>query len=114
MKSRSALVSESVAWVTWKVNFVSEIPVSLVPAPIHGTGASSGGRSMLSQNSASLSVSSARSRLPEADVVALVSVARAHGGAHVFCLAGFLDDDDLIRHAGLVQGILVEVRVQNV
>ena len=33
-----------------------------------------------------------------------VSVARAHGGAHVFCLAGFLGDDDLIRHAGLVQG----------
>jgi hypothetical protein len=41
-----------------------------------------------------------------------VSVARAYGGAHVFCLAGFLGDDDLIRHAGLVQGILVEVRVQ--
>ena len=41
-----------------------------------------------------------------------VSVARAYGGAHVFCLAGFLGDDDLIRHAGLVRGILVEVRVQ--
>src|SRR5271154_1811347 len=35
-----------------------------------------------------------------------VSVARAHGGAHVFCLAGFLGDDDLIRHAGLVRGTL--------
>ena len=34
-----------------------------------------------------------------------VSVARAYGGAHVFCLAGFLGDDDLIRHAGLVQGL---------
>src|ERR1035441_2524403 len=36
-----------------------------------------------------------------------VSVARTHGGAHVFRLAGFLGDDDLIRHAGLVQGTLV-------
>ena len=34
-----------------------------------------------------------------------VSVARAHGGAHVFCLAGLLGDDDLIRHAGLIQGL---------
>ena len=34
-----------------------------------------------------------------------VSVASAHGGAHVLCLAGFLGDDDLIRHAGLVAGL---------
>ena len=33
-----------------------------------------------------------------------VPVARTHGGANVFCLAGFLGDDDLIRHVGLVQG----------
>ena len=29
-----------------------------------------------------------------------VSVARTHGGAHVFGLAGFLGDDDLIGHNG--------------
>ena len=39
-----------------------------------------------------------------------VSVARAYGGAHVFCLAGFLSDDDLIRHAGLVRGAVVRAR----
>jgi hypothetical protein len=31
-----------------------------------------------------------------------VSVARTHGGADVFGLAGFLRDDDLISHDGLV------------
>src|SRR5271166_2594085 len=41
-----------------------------------------------------------------------VSVARAHGGAHVFCLASFLGDDDLIRHAGLVRGTLVGARTR--
>ena len=28
-----------------------------------------------------------------------ISVARTNGSADVFCLAGFLRDDDLIRHA---------------
>ena len=37
--ARFALVSESVAWVTWKVNFVSEIPVSLVSAMASAQGA---------------------------------------------------------------------------
>jgi hypothetical protein len=32
-----------------------------------------------------------------------VSVARTNGGANVFGLAGFLGDDDLIGHDGLVQ-----------
>src|SRR5664280_1414103 len=31
-----------------------------------------------------------------------VSVARTHGGADVFGLAGFLRDDDLVSHNGLV------------
>jgi hypothetical protein len=39
-----------------------------------------------------------------------VSVARTHGGANVFGLAGFLGDDDLIRHRGLVQRTVVGVR----
>jgi hypothetical protein len=39
-----------------------------------------------------------------------VSVASAHGGAQVLCLAGFLGDDDLIRRAGLVQGAVVRAR----
>jgi hypothetical protein len=30
-----------------------------------------------------------------------VSVARTNGGADVFCLTGFLSDDELIRHEGL-------------
>ena len=29
-----------------------------------------------------------------------ISVARTNGGADVFCLAGFLGDDDLLRHVG--------------
>ena len=63
MKSRSALVSEAVAWVNWKVSLVNEIPVSRVPAPIQSAGASSGGRSALSQNLGVLTVSSTRSGL---------------------------------------------------
>ena len=39
-----------------------------------------------------------------------VSVARTHGGANVLSLAGFLGDDDLIHHRGLVQGTVVGVR----
>lgn len=31
-----------------------------------------------------------------------ISVARANGGTDVFCLAGFLGDDNLIGHCGLV------------
>jgi hypothetical protein len=33
------------------------------------------------------------------------SVTRADGGAHVFRLAGFLRDNDLIGHDGFVEGI---------
>jgi hypothetical protein len=36
-----------------------------------------------------------------------VPIARPHGGTNVFCPAGFLGDDDLIRYVGLVQGTLV-------
>jgi hypothetical protein len=32
-----------------------------------------------------------------------VAIARTHGGTNVFCLAGLLGDDDLIRHVGLVR-----------
>ncbi len=39
-----------------------------------------------------------------------VSVARTHGGANVFGLAGFLGDNDLIRHRGFVQGSVVGAR----
>src|SRR5208337_5555995 len=46
-----------------------------------------------------------------------VSVARTYGGAHVFCLAGFLGGDDMIRHAGLVRGTSLgcgpEERIEN-
>ena len=39
-----------------------------------------------------------------------VPVARPHGGANVFRLAGLLGDDDLIRHIALVQGTVAGMR----
>ena len=34
-----------------------------------------------------------------------VAVARTDGGTYVFCLAGFLSDDNLISHGGLISEI---------
>ena len=63
MKLRSALVSESVACVTWKVSRVSEKPVSRVPAPIQKTSPIPAGRSSFNQKLTWPNIASVRSRL---------------------------------------------------